>query len=141
MSPKLKEHLYYALFGLAMGMILSLVGFTSFDEVHKMFTFKDFRLLFAFGGAVGLLALGFAILTRGKDIARKQFNKGTIPGSMIFGTGWAITGSCPSIALVQLGEGQLAAAFVVLGIFFGVWSYRRMASGSLQLDTGVCGEE
>lgn len=141
MNPKLKEHSLYGLFGLIMGLLLSMIGFTSFDEVHKMFTFADFRLLFAFGGAVALLAVGFAVLRKGKDVGRKSFNKGTIPGSVIFGAGWAITGSCPSIALVQLGEGQLAAAFVVLGIFFGVWSYRRMASGALQLDTGVCGED
>lgn len=136
----MKDHLLYGLFGLCMGMILSFIGFTNFDEVHKMFTLQDFRLIAAFAGAVGLLAIGFAIISRQRHIPRKKFNKGTIPGSVLFGAGWAITGSCPSIALVQLGEGQLAALFVVFGIFFGVWGYRRMAAGSIQLDSGICGE-
>ncbi|HEY9051253.1 MAG TPA: YeeE/YedE thiosulfate transporter family protein, partial [Gammaproteobacteria bacterium] len=107
----MKNHLLYGLFGLAMGMILSFIGFTSFDEVHKMFTLQDFRLIAAFAGAVGLLVIGFAIISRQQQIPKKKFNKGTIPGSILFGAGWAITGSCPSIALVQLGEGQLAAVF------------------------------
>ena len=136
----MKNHLLYGLFGLAMGMILSFIGFTSFDEVHKMFTLQDFRLIAAFAGAVGLLVIGFAIISRQQQIPKKKFNKGTIPGSILFGAGWAITGSCPSIALVQLGEGQLAAVFVIFGIFFGVWMYRRMAAGAINLDTGVCGE-
>ena len=137
----MKDHFLYGVFGLAMGLILSFIGFTSYEEIHKMFTFSDLRLLLAFMGAVGLLVLGFAILTRSRNMPKKKFNKGTIPGSVLFGAGWAITGSCPSIALVQLGEGQLAAVFVVFGIFLGVWMYRNIASGALKLDTGVCGEE
>jgi hypothetical protein len=136
----MKDHFFYGLFGLAMGMILSFIGFTSFDEVHKMFTLQDFRLILVFAGAVGLLTIGFAVLGRRRNIPEKQYNKGTIPGSILFGMGWAICGSCPSIALVQLGEGQLAAVFVIFGIFFGVWSYRRLAAGSIKLDSGVCGE-
>jgi uncharacterized membrane protein YedE/YeeE len=136
----MKEHLTYGAFGLFMGVILSSTGFTSFDEVHKMFTLQDFRLILVFAGAVGLLVIGFAMVGRCRSIPKKKFNRGTIPGSVLFGMGWAITGSCPSIALVQLGEGQLAALFVVFGIFFGVWVYRRMAAGSIKLDSGICGE-
>ena len=29
---------------------------------------------------------------------------------------------------------------VMLGIMFGVWGYRKLAAGGMQLDTGVCGE-
>ncbi|MFA7388616.1 MAG: YeeE/YedE thiosulfate transporter family protein, partial [Thiohalobacteraceae bacterium] len=87
-----------------------------------------------------LTMVAFALLARGKNISKKQFNKGTLPGSVMFGVGWAMTGSCPSIALVQIGEGQLAALFTLFGILTGVWAYRRLAMGSLKLDTGVCGE-
>jgi uncharacterized membrane protein YedE/YeeE len=105
-----------------------------------MFIFSDFRLLFLFAATVGITMIGFAIIARKANIPKKSFTKGTIPGSMLFGTGWAITGSCPSIALVQVGEGKLVALVTVLGILFGVWTYRKLAAGGLQLDTGVCGE-
>ncbi|MCO6412286.1 MAG: YeeE/YedE family protein [Thiogranum sp.] len=140
MHPKTKLHLLYGAFGLMMGVTLSLVGFTDFSEVHKMFIFADFRLLCLFATTVGITMLGFAIVARKSSIPKKTFNRGTIPGSVLFGAGWAITGACPSIALVQIGEGKLVALFTVLGILFGVWIYRKLAAGGLQLDTGVCGE-
>lgn len=140
MNSKLTQHLMYALFGLVMGCLLSAVGFTDFNEVHNMFTFSDFRLLLLFASTVAITMVGFAVLARKVTIPKKSFTKGTIPGSILFGTGWAITGACPSIALVQLGEGKIVAAFTVLGILFGVWMYRKLAAGGMQLDTGVCGE-
>jgi uncharacterized membrane protein YedE/YeeE len=41
----------------------------------------------------------------------------------LFGVGWALSGACPAIALVQLGEGQFVALFTLLGIFAGNWLY------------------
>lgn len=140
MMKFLKEHFMHGLFGLAMGYALSRIGFSNYAEIHKMFIFSDFRLLLTFAGAVVISMLGFFVLARGKHIARKAYSKGTIFGSVLFGTGWAITGACPSVAFVQLGEGRLAAAFTLLGILLGVWVYRRVAMGALKLDTGVCGE-
>lgn len=136
------RHFAYGFFGLAMGTILGMSGFSDFEQVHKMFVFEDLRLLMGFAGAVGLSMMGFFILGRGRDIAKKKYNKGTIPGSIMFGAGWAICGACPSIALVQLGQGQLAAIYTLLGIGFGVWVYRKLSSGqSMKLDNGVCGED
>ncbi len=141
MNTSFREHVGYGAFGLLMGIVLSFSGFTSFAEVHRMFTLADFRLLAAFAAAIGLSMLGFLIIAHGKSIVRKPFSQGTLPGSVLFGAGWALTGACPSIALVQLGEGKLAAAFTLFGILFGVWSYRRLAASRLRLDTGICGEE
>jgi len=141
MNGNFTTHITIGIFGLLMGITLGIGGFADFGEVHRMFTFVDLRLFLAFIGAIVLTMIGFAILTRGKNVAKKSFNKGTIPGSIMFGIGWAICGACPSIALVQLGQGQIAALATVFGILSGVWVYRRIAVGSLQLDTGICGEE
>ncbi len=136
----MKNYFIYGLFGLLTGIVMSLIGFSDFNEVHKMFTLSDFRMTFAFVGAVVLLSIGFFVFDRKRQTPRKIYNKGTLPGSFIFGAGWAITGSCPIIAMIQIGEGQLAALFVIFGIYFGVWGYRRIASGITGLDSGVCGE-
>ncbi|VAW63779.1 hypothetical protein MNBD_GAMMA10-2765 [hydrothermal vent metagenome] len=137
----MKNHITYAIFGLLTGLVMSFIGFTDFNEVHKMFTLSDFRLIFAFMGAVGLLAMGFAILDYKKQIPKKKYNKGTVPGSVLFGIGWAITGACPIIAMIQLGEGKMAALLVIFGIYFGTWAFRRLVSGgAIGIDTGVCGE-
>jgi len=136
----MKDHLRYGFWGLVMGAVLSATGFSDFSEVHKMFVFEDLRLYYVFFGAVGLSSVGFLLFKSIRRAGKKQFHSGTIPGSIMFGVGWAITGACPSVALVQLGEGQFAAAFTLLGIYFGVLVYRTLSAGSLKLDTGVCGE-
>lgn len=130
-----------AAFGLLMGVIMVYTGFTNYDEIHKMFTFSDFRLLFGFAGAVTLLVIAFAFLNKRKQRRKQKINKGAIPGGIMFGIGWAITGACPTIALVQIGQGQLAALFTAAGILFGVWAYRYLSAGTLKLDTEICGEE
>ena len=97
-------------------------------------------MLYVFCGAVGLSMVGFFLFFRKRDILKKTYNGGTVSGSIMFGVGWAMTGACPSIALVQLGEGQIAAVVTIVGIILGVWIYRKIAAPSFQLDTGVCGE-
>lgn len=136
-----QQHFFFGLFGLAMGATLAGAGFTNFTLVHEMFTFQNFGLLLVFAGAVVLNAIGFTVLARGQKIPKKPFTKGVVPGSAMFGVGWALTGACPAVALVQLGQGQLAAIATLSGILFGVWAYRRLAAGGLKLDTHVCGEE
>lgn len=133
-----QQHLRYALLGLLMGISLSFIGFTSFSEVHKMFVFADLRLLFTFAGAVLIAAVFFNFLMEGMPPSRKLLHPGIVPGSVLFGVGWAICGSCPSIALVQLGEGQLAAVFTAFGILFGVWLYREAHRRFFRWDTGSC---
>lgn len=141
MNRNLYQHTCYASFGLLMGLVLSFTGFSDFESIHNMFIFSDLRLLYLFIATLMLSALGFAILTRQIKLNKKPVTSGTVPGSIMFGIGWALTGACPSIALVQIGEGKMAALFTVLGIFFGVWVYRKLSTSTLKLDKGVCGED
>lgn len=134
----LQQHVRYAILGLLMGMVLSFIGFTNYDELHKMFLFADLRMLFAFAGAVVFALLFFHFFVYGLPRETKVWHPGVIPGGMIFGAGWAISGSCPSIALVQIGEGQLAAIFTVFGILFGVWFYKQVHRRFFSWDSGSC---
>ena len=139
-TTTIRDYLFYSVFGITMGITLSLGGFSDFEQVHSLFLLQNIPLLLAFAGAVGLCMLGFVTLCRKRDIPKKRFNGGTIPGSIMFGIGWAMTGACPSIALVQLGEGKIGALLTIFGIVTGVWVYRTIAAPSFQLDSGVCGE-
>lgn len=117
------RRLYAALMGLALGFALTRIGFADFGEVHAMFLLTDLRLLFTFGGAVALAFVGFRIV-RGRVVRygiHKPLHRGVIPGSVLFGVGWAITGACPGIVFVQLGAGQLAALVTLGGMGFGAW--------------------
>jgi len=139
-NTTIRDYFFYSGFGIAMGVTLSLGGFSDFEQIHSLFLLQNIPLLLVFASAVGLCMLGFVTLCRKRDIPKKTYNGGTIPGSIMFGIGWAMTGACPSIALVQLGEGKISALLTIFGIVTGVWIYRSIAAPSFQLDTGVCGE-
>jgi uncharacterized membrane protein YedE/YeeE len=133
------------LVGAVMGFILSRIGFSSWDEVHKMFTFADLRMFIAFALGVALLAGATWLLRKGNAprvrAVLRPIHRGTVIGGVLFGAGWALSGACPSIALVQLGEGQLAAVFTLAGIFAGNWLYAFARERYLHWDTGSCVDE
>ena len=116
-------HLRYGFYGLALGFVLSRTGFSSFGELHAMFVFSDFRLLLTFCAAVALTMAFYGVLDRRLLISRKEVSGGNIVGGVLFGAGWALTGACPSIALVHLGEGKLAAVATLAGVLLGAYVY------------------
>ena len=121
----MKQKLGVVLVGLAFGVMLSRIGFSSWDEVHRMFTFADPRLLLTFGVAVVALTISWQVIARFSKPrwAPRPIHRGSLAGGVLFGAGWALCGACPSIALVQLGEGQLGALLTLAGIFLGNWLY------------------
>ena len=48
-----------------------------------------------------------------------------VVGSAMFGTGWALAGTCPGPIAAQLGRGQVMALFTVSGLLAGVWLAER----------------
>jgi len=126
--------------GVLFGIVLSGIGFTSWDEVHRMFALSDLRLLFVFATAVPLLAMAWFVLSRfrGDTWSPKTMHPGVIPGGILFGIGWALTGACPSIVVVQLGEGQLAAAWTIVGVFVGNFIYSLMHQRYFHWTTTGC---
>ena len=131
----MKSTLSVALFGVTLGVVVSWAGLSDWGEVHRMFslgvgqggpTLDDLRLVLAFGGAVALSIVGFRAFARYDEIPSKPIRGGTIPGAILFGAGWAITGACPAAALVQLGEGKGAAAISLAGMIAGSWLHEVM---------------
>ena len=127
-----------AVLGLALGFGLSSIGFSDWGEVHRMFVFADLRLFLTFLGGVALTMAGFAVAARGMRLAPRPMHKGIVPGGVLFGVGWALSGACPSIMLVQLGEGRLPAAFTLVGVVFGTLLYPRVHRAFFRWDAGTC---
>ena len=126
--------------GAWLGFILSQIGFSNYDELHLMFTFQDPRMLLTFAGGVVVAGLGFqlmAVIGRRPSMQR-PIHKGTIIGGVLFGTGWALSGGCPAIPLVQLGEGKLPALVTGAGIVIGMLIFGWIQRRYLHWDTGSC---
>lgn len=128
--------------GVGFGFVLSRIGFTSWDDVHRMFTFADLRLLLSFALAVGILTLGWLVLHRlpGSRWTPRPIHRGTLAGGALFGVGWALSGACPSIALAQIGEGQLGALWTVAGSTAGNWLYSVVHERYFRWTIGSCAD-
>lgn len=140
----LRDRVPLLLVGTFFGVVLSRVGFSRWDEVHGMFTFSDLRLLLAFMTAVVVLVVAVQVMRRvahGKiSTPARPVHPGSVAGGVVFGVGWALTGACPSIAMVQLGEGQLAALLTLGGIFVGNYLYSIVHERYFRWDQGNCTE-
>jgi hypothetical protein len=129
--------------GLMLGAALSFIGFSSWDEVHAMFTFASLRLTLAFATAVVVIGLGWLALRPwfGAPTGRRRFHRGTLAGGVLFGVGWAVCGACPSIAFVQVGEGQLGGLVTLGGIALGNWLYAAVNDRLLHWSGASCKDD
>ena len=138
MIARYRTHLELLAFGMLLGGAVSAAGFTDFGELHRMFTFTGLRLLLTFAGAVALAGVGFALHCRGAGMPRREIVRGTVPGAVLFGAGWAISGGCPGSVLAQIGEGKLPA-LVTLGAILAGTAIGRRIKAKAGWDSGSCG--
>jgi hypothetical protein len=123
--------------GLALGYTVANIGFGDYAELNRMFTFQDLRMLLAFAGAVMIIVVVFALLHVRRTPGR--IHAGVIPGAVLFGTGWAISGGCPAIPIIQVASGYLPAFVTIAGIIVGTRLCRWANTRYFHLDSGSCG--
>ncbi|MFE2160848.1 YeeE/YedE thiosulfate transporter family protein [Streptomyces lydicus] len=123
--------------GLALGYTVTNIGFGDYAELNRMFTFQDLRMFLSFAGAVVILVCAFALLRVRRTPGR--IHAGVIPGAVLFGTGWAISGGCPAIPIIQVASGYLPALITVVGVIVGIRLCRWANARYFHLDRGSCG--
>ncbi|MFC6020944.1 YeeE/YedE thiosulfate transporter family protein [Plantactinospora solaniradicis] len=123
--------------GLALGFTVANIGFGDYAELNRMFTFQDLRMLLAFGGGVAMIVVVFALIRVRRTPGK--IHAGVIPGAVLFGTGWAVSGGCPAIPIVQVATGYLPALVTIVGLVVGVRLCRWVNARYLHLDVGSCG--
>ncbi|MFJ3811237.1 YeeE/YedE thiosulfate transporter family protein [Streptomyces sp. NPDC090073] len=123
--------------GLTLGYTVSSIGFGDYTELNRMFTFQDLRMLLSFAGAVVIIVCAFALLRIRRTPGR--IHAGVIPGAVLFGTGWAISGGCPAIPIVQVAGGYLPALVTIVGVTVGIRLCRWANARYFHLDRGSCG--
>lgn len=140
-----RDYLGTSLAAILFGFSLSRIGFSSWDEVHRMFTFADLRLFLTFLFAVVSLAAAWRVVIVASrprpSWSPRPIHRGTVAGGALFGIGWALSGACPAIALVQLGEGQGLAVFSLVGMLLGNWVYGLVKERYHRWDVGTCTDD
>jgi uncharacterized protein len=119
--------------GVPFGFTLAWTGLNNPDTIRRMMLLQSFYLyeIFALGVAVGLagsLALkrlhARTLVTREPvawETARPE--RRHVVGSLIFGTGWAVSASCPGPIATQLASGLWWSGFTIAGIAGGILLY------------------
>lgn len=132
MSGKTRGPLGVFACGLVFGFVLQRVGATDYDAIAKMFLLEDLHLAGVIGIAMVVAGIGLGLVRRARTtpwvryaevVKPKPMKPGLVLGAMLFGVGWAVTGTCPGTGLAQLGEGQLMALFTVAGMLLGAGAH------------------
>jgi uncharacterized membrane protein YedE/YeeE len=127
-----KKNILFLLIGIIFGITLIKSDAVSWFRMQEMFHFQGFQIFGIFMTAVPTAALcvwlikKFHIKTIDGEpvvIGKMKFNLGTIFGSMIFGIGWAMTGTCPGPIYVQIGSGLSIAILTLISALAGTWVY------------------
>ncbi len=123
----------FLFFGALFGFLLSRAGATTFDLHARLFLFENLQLLWVIASAVGVGIIGILTLkffrarallgNSALQFAGKPMRRYLVPGALMFGMGWGLTGSCPGTAPVMLGEGKLSVLFTISGIVLGTYLY------------------
>jgi hypothetical protein len=132
LEHKWYHNLKYLAVGLGFGIIFVKAEIISWFRIQEMFRFQSFHMYGVIGSAVVVGLISVQIIKRfniktiyGETIVfhPKEFNKGNIYGSLLFGLGWAITGACPGPLFAQIGSGATVIAVTLLSAIGGTWVY------------------
>jgi uncharacterized membrane protein YedE/YeeE len=129
-----------ALVGAVFGAALCWTGMSSPEVIRGALLLENSYLFLMFGSAVLTAFVGLRIvralrtraLVTGEPVAW-SVNKparSNVVGSVLFGTGWALSGACPGPIATQLGQGVAWSLFTIAGIVVGIVVFGRRRSGS-----------
>ena len=118
-------------FGTAFGFLIALGGLNDYQVIHNMLLLEDFQPYLIMASAVAVAAPTLWVLERRHwtttyggelELARSRPQRHHIVGAAIFGTGWAVAGTCPAPALAMGASGAWLGFVVVGGLFAGLFA-------------------
>lgn len=115
--------------GLAFGFVLAAARLNEYDVIHNMLLLRDFEPFLLMGSAVATAApLLWLMRRRGWrtrfggifEPKQGQVERKHVLGAVVFGSGWAISASCPGPLIAMTAGGALLGLPVMLGLFGGL---------------------
>jgi uncharacterized protein len=131
-KEKWYQYFKYLVVGILFGIVFIKAEIFSWYRIQEMFRLQEFHMFGVIGSAVMVGLISIQIIKRFNiktiagekvELNDKKFNKGQIYGGLIFGLGWALTGSCPGPMFVQIGAGFTVVLVVLASAIFGTWLY------------------
>jgi uncharacterized membrane protein YedE/YeeE len=137
-----KRYAVQLAFGTAFGYVFSRGGFSDWREVHGMFSLTHYNPMITFATVLAITApLWFLLKRRVARPVLRPVHPGSIPGGIVFGVGWVLSGACPALALAQLGEGKGMAIVTLVGIVIGNWGYAALHEHYFRWHSASCADD
>ncbi len=123
--------------GIVFGIILSKAEVVSWYRIQEMFRFQSFHMYGVIFTAIIFGRLGVWIIEKygikdftGNEIKyqnKDQYVIKYLVGGIIFGLGWALTGSCPGPLAINVGMGHSGMLIVFIFAILGTYVYSNIA--------------
>ena len=118
------------LFGTAFGFVMAWARLSDPAVIGRMLRLQEFDVFLLMGSAVAVAAIGVRLLRAvgaralvtqepiAWNVERPQRHH--ILGSLVFGVGWSVAGTCPGPVAVMIGQGRFEGLVIVAGLLVGV---------------------
>jgi uncharacterized membrane protein YedE/YeeE len=123
----------FYLVGIFFGVVLTQAEALSWYRIQEMFLLQSFHMYGIFASAVLLGVVFFRLVRAGK--VRGLGGRGILIedkdpswrrnlfGGLVFGVGWALTGSCPGPIFILVGHLYPGAAVMLVFALLGAFTY------------------
>lgn len=117
------------LVGGAFGFLVVAAQLSSYQVIHDMLLLREADVFLLMASAIGVAAPILLILERRRwrtplggelKVQRQPITRRNVAGAALFGTGWAIAGTCPVPAIAMVAGGSGLGIAVTAGLFGGV---------------------
>lgn len=115
--------------GMAFGSILSWARLTDPVVIRDMLLLREAHAFLLMGSAIAVAAGGLRLLRAAgfrSFVTRESIQWSTarperrhVVGSLLFGAGWSVAGTCPGPVAAMIGQGKLAGLAVAAGLCAG----------------------
>ena len=116
--------------GMGFGFLLSWARLSDPTVIRNMLLLRDGHVFLIMASAIVVAAVGLRLLRTtgshgfvtgepiGWSVQRPE--RRHVVGSVIFGAGWSVAGTCPGPVAAMIGEGKLGGLAVAAGLLAGV---------------------
>lgn len=125
---KTRLNIIGGIFGAAFGFVLAAARLHEYSTIHRMLKFDELDVFWLMGSAIATSLPLLWWLERRKvrtafggtiALSRSKPQRHHLIGGALFGTGWAVAGTCPAPALAMLSSGATLAVVAIVGLFIG----------------------
>ena len=117
--------------GIGFGFVLAWARLSDPAVIRRMLLLREPDVFLLMGSAIVVAAVGVRVVRRWPGRAaisgeRIQWtpikvDRRHIAGSLLFGAGWSVAGTCPGPIAAMVGQGRFAGLIVAAGLMAGIW--------------------